>query len=97
MLAFGWLVCGGLDIETQSQDSRPRRDVNHITDWFFEIPTMKSDDSSAQESEASGIPPSPPRVRFEDLSKGGVEVVIEYGGLEYRLRSTRRGGLVLNK
>ena len=38
---------------------------------------------------------SPRRVRSEDLLKGGVELLIEHQGREYRLRVTQNGKLIL--
>ena len=43
------------------------------------------------------VPKDIPRVAFEELSKGSVEVVIEHDGQDYRLRVTRNGKLILNK
>lgn len=40
-------------------------------------------------------PSDPRRVRSEDLLKGGVELVIEHHGREYRLRVTQNGKLIL--
>ena len=37
----------------------------------------------------------PRRVRSEDLLKGGVEILIEHHGREYRLRVTQNGKLIL--
>jgi hemin uptake protein HemP len=37
----------------------------------------------------------PRRVRSEDLLKGGVELLIEHQGREYRLRVTQNGKLIL--
>jgi hemin uptake protein HemP len=34
-------------------------------------------------------------VRSEDLLKGGVEILIEHHGREYRLRVTQNGKLIL--
>ena len=44
--------------------------------------------------------PAPPtggprRVRSEELLKGGVELLIEHQGREYRLRVTQNGKLIL--
>lgn len=36
-------------------------------------------------------------VRFEQLSGGGAEVIVEYAGNKYRLLATKNGRLVLNK
>lgn len=41
--------------------------------------------------------PSKPSVAFDQLAQGQSEVLIEYQGQFYRLRSTRNGKLVLNK
>jgi len=38
----------------------------------------------------------PSEVSFDQLSKGQKEVVIEHDGKLYRLRLTRKGGLILN-
>lgn len=40
-------------------------------------------------------PGSPRRVRSEELLKGGVELLIEHQGREYRLRVTQNGKLIL--
>lgn len=42
---------------------------------------------------SSGIP----RLKSEDLLRGGHELVIEHQGQEYRLRLTRNDKLILNK
>jgi|SaaInlStandDraft_1057018.scaffolds.fasta_scaffold524628_2 hemin uptake protein HemP len=43
-------------------------------------------------------PPDPLRVvRFEDLSHGDKEVMVEYENQHYRLRVTKNGKLILNK
>ena len=39
----------------------------------------------------------PPRFRSEDLLRGQREVLIEHDGVEYRLRHTRLGKLILTK
>jgi hemin uptake protein HemP len=36
-------------------------------------------------------------IAFEELAEGQAEIVIEYRGQCYRLRTTRNGGLILNK
>jgi hemin uptake protein HemP len=36
-------------------------------------------------------------IRFEELAQGASEVLIGYRGQQYRLRTTRNGGLILNK
>lgn len=38
-----------------------------------------------------------PKYRYSDLCPSGKEVLIEYEGQIYRLRSTRNGKLILNK
>ncbi len=38
-----------------------------------------------------------PIVAFESIASGQREVVIEYRGQQYRLRSCRNGKLILNK
>ena len=47
------------------------------------------------------VPPSDsvslPKYRYSDLCPSGKEVLIEYEGQIYRLRSTRNGKLILNK
>ena len=40
-------------------------------------------------------PSGPRRVQSEDLLKGGVELLIEHQGREYRLRVTQNGKLIL--
>ncbi|MEQ9409844.1 MAG: hemin uptake protein HemP [Fuerstiella sp.] len=39
----------------------------------------------------------PRPVSFEELAGGQAEVIIEHKGQQYRLRTTRNGGLILNK
>ncbi|MEO8297975.1 MAG: hemin uptake protein HemP [Burkholderiales bacterium] len=39
----------------------------------------------------------PPRLRSEDLLRGGKELEIEHGGAVYRLRLTAMGRLILTK
>lgn len=42
--------------------------------------------------------PAPaPRLKSQDLFRGGYEIVIEHHGAEYRLRLTRNDKLILNK
>jgi hemin uptake protein HemP len=36
-------------------------------------------------------------LRFEELSGGQSELIVEYGGQKYRLIATKNGRLVLNK
>jgi hemin uptake protein HemP len=45
----------------------------------------------------NSAPPSggPRRVRSEELLRGGVELLIEHQGREYRLRVTQNGKLIL--
>lgn len=38
-----------------------------------------------------------PRLKSQDLFRGGQELVIEHQGQEYRLRLTRNDKLILNK
>jgi hemin uptake protein HemP len=40
-------------------------------------------------------PGGPRRIRSEDLLQGGVELLIEHQGREYRLRVTQNGKLIL--
>ncbi|MFY9252829.1 MAG: hemin uptake protein HemP [Fuerstiella sp.] len=51
-------------------------------------------DSSASESVHTAVPKT---VSFGTLAEGCKEVIIEHDGLEYRLRMTRNGRLILNK
>jgi len=51
------------------------------------------DDSAPERPAAKAAPPR--RVRSEDLLKGGVEILIEHHGREYRLRVTQNGKLIL--
>ena len=44
---------------------------------------------------AEPAPGGPRRVRSEELLKGGVEILIEHHGREYRLRVTQNGKLIL--
>ena len=44
---------------------------------------------------AAPAPGGPRRVRSEELLKGGVEILIEHHGREYRLRVTQNGKLIL--
>jgi len=54
-------------------------------------------------SQSPDIPSTPPttrvtpKYRYADLSRAGTEVLIEYEGKTYRLRTTRNGKLILNK
>jgi len=41
--------------------------------------------------------PEPQALSFDALSKGATEITIEHKGQRYRLRTTRNGGLILNK
>ncbi|HAD61463.1 MAG TPA: hemin uptake protein HemP [Planctomycetaceae bacterium] len=41
--------------------------------------------------------PSPPIVDFAEIARGQTEVIIQYKGKEYRLKTTRNGGLILNR
>jgi hemin uptake protein HemP len=54
--------------------------------------------SSAEETSITrATPGTPPAVRFDELSQGENEVVIEYQDQHYRLRVTKNGKLILNK
>jgi hemin uptake protein HemP len=44
---------------------------------------------------APPAPGRPRRVRSEELLKGGVEILIDHHGREYRLRVTQNGKLIL--
>ena len=53
-------------------------------------------DRPAPERDETAPPPGGPRrVRSEELLKGGVELLIEHQGREYRLRVTQNGKLIL--
>ena len=41
--------------------------------------------------------PELPRLSFDQLCDGRSEIIIEHQGQQYRLRTTRNGGLILNK
>ena len=45
--------------------------------------------------QSASAPSGPRRVRSEELLKGGVELLIEHQGREYRLRVTQNGKLIL--
>lgn len=45
----------------------------------------------------SPTPAGPRRLNSESLFGRGIEVIIQHGGQEYRLRRTRNGKLILNK
>ena len=53
------------------------------------------DPAGATPDEHVAAPSGPRRVRSEDLLKGGVELLIEHQGREYRLRVTQNGKLIL--
>lgn len=53
------------------------------------------DPAGATPDEPAAAPSGPRRVRSEDLLKGGVELLIEHQGREYRLRVTQNGKLIL--
>jgi hemin uptake protein HemP len=55
-------------------------------------PTSPNRPAAAPEPPA---PAAPRRLRSEDLLKGGVEILIEHHGREYRLRVTQNGKLIL--
>lgn len=57
----------------------------------------ESEQHEQQKSAAEPSPVTPARLVFEQLAQGRSEIIIEHQGQEYRLRSTRRGGLILNK
>lgn len=58
------------------------------------VPGRQSRPAAAKGDSAA---PRPRVVAFEDLADQNREVVIEYRGQQYRLRTTRHGGLILNK
>jgi hemin uptake protein HemP len=53
------------------------------------------DPASATPDGPDAAPSGQRRVRSEDLLKGGVELLIEHQGREYRLRVTQNGKLIL--
>ena len=61
---------------------------------------VSSDEDSSENRESrtsAAAPHKKPVIAFEHLSGGGAEVLIEYQGQTYQLRTTRNGRLVLNK
>ncbi len=50
------------------------------------------DDKGEGQSKAEAV-----TVSFDRLANGAAEVVISHQGKEYRLRTTRNGGLILNR
>jgi hemin uptake protein HemP len=58
--------------------------------------TVARNDQSDRKPPAPKPAQRPGEVSFEQLSKGQKEVVIEHDGKLYRLRLTRKGGLILN-
>ena len=65
------------------------------------MPSARQSDANQlarnSESDAGHIPVVPAAVSFDALAGGANEVVIRHRGQEYRLRTTRNGGLILNK
>ncbi len=60
--------------------------------------SQKPSDRPQSRKQVGSSSAAPPRVvSFEDLADQNREVVIEYRGQQYRLRTTRHGGLILNK
>ena len=57
-------------------------------------PTSPARPATAPEP-AAPAPGGPRRLRSEELLKGGVEILIEHHGREYRLRVTQNGKLIL--
>ena len=58
--------------------------------------TTAGNEQSDSDSTARKPDQRPGEVSFDQLSKGRKEVVIEHEGKLYRLRLTRKGGLILN-
>lgn len=59
-------------------------------------PTRSASDGTAPAPD-DRAPPSggPRRIRSDELLRGGVELLIEHQGREYRLRVTQNGKLIL--
>ncbi|HIE99172.1 MAG TPA: hemin uptake protein HemP [Planctomycetes bacterium] len=58
--------------------------------------TTAGNEQSNSDSTARKPDQRPSEVSFHQLSEGRKEVVIEHDGKLYRLRLTRKGGLILN-
>ncbi|MCP4787255.1 MAG: hemin uptake protein HemP [Fuerstiella sp.] len=58
--------------------------------------TTAENDQSDSHPTARKHDQRPSEVSFDQLSQGLKEVVIEHDGKLYRLRLTRKGGLILN-
>jgi hemin uptake protein HemP len=58
--------------------------------------TTAQNDQPDADSAARKPDQRPSEISFEQLSGGHKEVVIEHDGKLYRLRLTRKGGLILN-
>jgi len=55
----------------------------------------RPDRPAAERDDPVPLSGGPRRVRSEELLKGGVELLIEHQGREYRLRVTQNGKLIL--
>ncbi len=64
--------------------------------WWDRLVTIPDNEPSDSDPATSKPVQRPSEVSFEELSKGRKEVVIEHEGKLYRLRLTRKGGLILN-
>ena len=58
---------------------------------------LSSDPTDEALQDASDRAGSPPLLDFEQLARGGKEVLIDFHSQIYRLRVTRNGKLILNK
>ncbi|MEO2013265.1 MAG: hemin uptake protein HemP [Fuerstiella sp.] len=58
--------------------------------------TTAGNEQSDSDSTARKPDQRPNEISFDQLSEGRKEVVIEHDGRLYRLRLTRKGGLILN-
>lgn len=59
--------------------------------------TSSPEKSSARDADDACCEEGTRTVDWETLSAGSKEIVIEHHGQKYRLRTTRKGGLILNK
>ncbi len=70
-----------------------KSDTSIMNETNFE----QNQEKSTPENAPQEAPEFPKRIAFEILSDGQTEVLIEFHGQIYRLRSTRNNKLILNK
>ncbi|REJ72346.1 MAG: hemin uptake protein HemP [Planctomycetota bacterium] len=54
-------------------------------------------ETTSEETPSQHSLPASPTFQFEELSAGNVEIQVIYNKQLYRLRKTRKGGLILTK